>query len=234
MRILFTFLFFTILLNPVYSQPLNYQEVFGNDWKNAISFEKENRSWMKPALERYHISYPVAIAVVFPELVRYSALRDKMEITLLKALYINLGSDYANFSIGRFQMKPSFAEAILKEIPAELPGVSGLKLKTRSDFEDEISFRRTIVNNLEQTDSQVNYLIAFLKVCEMKFTYGQNDEMLRLKFLATAYNYGFDKSSSDIEKMIEKRFFNTKLIKTDNYSYADVALFWYKEYFNEH
>ena len=106
-RVLFTFLFFTVLLNPVCSQPLNYREVFGDDWKNAVSFEKENRNWMKPALEKYHISYPVAIAVVFPELVRYSALRDKMVITLLKTLYINLGSDYANFSIGRFQMKPS-------------------------------------------------------------------------------------------------------------------------------
>ena len=185
---------------------------------------------MKPSLEKYNISYPVAIAVIFPELVRYSALRDKMEITLLKALYINLGSDYANFSIGRFQMKPSFAEAILKEIPLELAGVSGLKLKTRSDFEDEISFRRTIVNNLEQTDSQVNYLIAFLKVCEMKFTCGQNDEMLRLKFLATAYNYGFDKSPDQIEKMIDKKFFNTKLFKTENYSYADVSLCWYRQY----
>ena len=189
---------------------------------------------MKPALEKYHISYPVAIAVVFPELVRYSALRDKMEITLLKTLYINLGSDYANFSIGRFQMKPSFVETILDEMPVEMIGNSDLKLKVKSDFEDLIDFRRSVVNNLEDTRSQFYYLIAFLKVCEKKFTYGQNDEILRLKFLATAYNYGLDKSSSDIENMIEKRFFNTRLFKTENYSYADVALYWYKEYVNEY
>ena len=233
-RVLFTFLFFTVLLNPVCSQPLNYREVFGEDWKNAISFEKENRIWMKPALERYHISYPVAIAVIFPELVRYSALRDKMEITLLKALYINLGSDYANFSIGRFQMKPSFAETILEEVPVEIVGKSGLKLKVKSDFGDIINFRRSVVNDLENTRSQFNYLIAFLKVCEKKFSFGQNDEIMRLRFLATAYNYGIDRSSSDIENMIDKRFFNTKLFKTDNYSYADVALFWYKENIKEY
>ena len=43
------------------------------------------------------------MSVVFPELVRYSALRDKMEITLLKALYINVGRDYANFSLAIFR-----------------------------------------------------------------------------------------------------------------------------------
>jgi transposase len=36
-------------------------------------------SWIKPALAEYGIPYHEAIAVVFPELVRYSALRDKME-----------------------------------------------------------------------------------------------------------------------------------------------------------
>ena len=30
--------------------------------------------------------------------------------------------------------------------------------------------------------------------------------------------------------MIDKKFFNTKLFKTENYSYADVSLFWYKQY----
>ena len=45
---------------------------------------------MQPVLEKNHISYPIAIAVIFPELVRYSALRDKMEITLLKTLYNSL------------------------------------------------------------------------------------------------------------------------------------------------
>ncbi len=230
MRVLFTFLFFSSLLNPVCSQPLNYREVFGDDWKNADSFEKENRNWMKPALEKHHLSYPVAIAVVFPELVRYSALRDKMEITLLKALYINLGSDYANFSIGRFQMKPSFAEAIMDEAPAEIVGDADLKLKGKSDFEDIIDFRKSVVNNLEDPRSEFNYLIAFLKLCEKKFPFRQNDEVSRLKFLATAYNYGLDKSSTDIESMIEKKFFNVKLFKTENFSYADVALFWYREY----
>ncbi len=56
------------------------------------------------------------------------------------------------------------------------------------------------------------------------------DETERLKFISTAYNYGFDKSRAEIEGMCGKKFFNTKLFKTENYSYADVSLFWYKQY----
>jgi len=195
-----------------------------------MSFEKENRNWMEPVLARYHISYPLAIAVIFPELVRYSALRDKMEITLLKALYINLGDEYADFSIGRFQMKPSFAEMILEKVPFEKAGLSGLDLKVKSDFTNIKEFRKSIVNNLEEPRSQLNYLIAFVKICEKKDGTKRKDDMQKLKFLATAYNYGIDKSAAQIDSMTDKKFFNTKLFKTENYSYADVSQFWYNEF----
>ena len=212
------------------SQPLNYQDLFGDDWKKAQAFENDNRSWMEPLLVKNHISYPLAIAIVFPELVRYSALRDKMEITLLKALYVNLGEDYANFSIGQFQMKPSFAEMIRDQTPVVLGRKSGITFKNRSDFDDIKDFRKSIVTDLEDSKSQFNYLLAFLKLCEKKYKTSRKDDLTRLKFLATAYNYGIDKSASQIESMIDKKFFNTKLFKTENYSYADVSLFWYRQY----
>ena len=34
--------------------------------------------------------------------------------------------------------------------------------------------------------------------------------------------------------MIDKKYFNTTIIKTVNYSYSDVSLFWYHEYLNKH
>jgi hypothetical protein len=220
----------SVLFSPISSQQLNYKEVFGEDWIKALTFEKENRIWMEPALERFNISYPLAIGVVFPELVRYSALRDKMEITLLKALYINLGNEYADFSIGRLQMKPTFAEMIIENSSSEKKGVSGLGLKSSSDFSDIKEFRKSIVSDLEDTRSQLNYLIAFMIICENKYNLNRIDEIHKLKFLATAYNYGVDKSAAKIDSMIDKKFFNTKLFKTENFSYADVSLFWYKEF----
>jgi hypothetical protein len=80
-QLIVCFLFLICRLNTVYSQPIDYSEVFGSDWDKAIEFEKENRNWMDSILEKNNIPYDIAIAVIFPELVRYSALRDKMEIT---------------------------------------------------------------------------------------------------------------------------------------------------------
>jgi len=124
--LLVLFILVTGLTSLSFSQSLNYPQIFGDDWKKAMLFESENRSWMEPVLAKNHISYPLAIAIIFPELVRYSALRDKMEITLLKALYINLGENYANFSIGQFQMKPSFAEMVREQAPDALGRRSGI------------------------------------------------------------------------------------------------------------
>jgi hypothetical protein len=232
-RIFIIILFFNSLQNPLFSQQLNYSEVFGDDWIKATSYEKENRNWMEPVLSRYHISYPLAIAVIFPELVRYSALRDKMEITLLKALYINLGNEYADFSIGRFQMKPSFAEIILGEVSSQNADLSGLDLKGKSDFTEIKEFRKSIVSDLEEPKTQLNYLIAFVKICEKKYSLRRKNDTQKLKILATAYNFGIDKSDDHIYSMTDKKFFNTKLYKTESYSYAAVAQFWYNEFISD-
>ena len=63
----------------------------------------------------FGIRTELAVAVVFPELVRYSALMDFMETTAVKALYQQKGVKGADFSIGRFQMKPSFVEDLERQ-----------------------------------------------------------------------------------------------------------------------
>jgi len=218
------------LLKISYSQQLDYRELFGDDWKQAEAFVEENRIWIKPILEKNEISYPLAVAVVFPELVRYSALRDKMETSMLKILYINLGEEYANFSIGRFQMKPSFAEAIREKAPEELNRLSETGLFRKDEYDDIRQYRKSIVNDLEDPEIQLYYLTAFIKICEKEYKMKRMDESERVKFLSTVYNYGLGKSTEEIEAMTGKKFYSTKLFKTNNYSYADVSLFWYKEY----
>jgi hypothetical protein len=227
-RIFLSLLFFTIPVSSIWPQTQNYLEIFGDDWNKALEFERENRSWMEPVLEKNNIPYKLAVAVIFPELVRYSALRDKMEITLLKALYINLGEDYADFSIGQFQMKPSFAEIVRKQAPQVLGRRSGIVFKKPSEYDDISNYRKSIVNDLEDPKTELNYLITFFRICEKNFKTNRKDEIQRLKFLATAYNFGIDKSASQIEAMIDRKYFNTKLFKTENYCYSDISLFWYK------
>jgi hypothetical protein len=213
----------------IYAQP-DYPEIFGNDWQKALTFLDENKAWIKPALNKNNITYSEAVSVVFPELVRYSALRDKMEITLLKTLYRNLGDDYADFSVGVFQVKPSFAERIIEESQRSR---FGKLFKTRDEFENDYLFRASIIGDLEDPEREFRYVIAFIKICDKKFRINWEDGASKVKFLATAYNTGFWKSEEEIRTMADKKFFNTKLFKTENYSYADISLFWYNQFLNK-
>jgi hypothetical protein len=211
-------------------QHFNYSELFGPDWQKAIAYLNENNSWIRESLEKYDIPYNDAVAVIFPELVRYSAISDKMEITLLKALYRNIGRGYADFSVGEFQIKPSFAERTRSAIPS-VPGKKSAELfKRRSSFRNDYEYRVAIIADLENPRAELNYIIAFYLICKKRFGIEKLDNVSRIKFLATAYNSGFWKKKEDIILMEEKKFFNTKMFRTENYSYADVALYWYNNY----
>lgn len=210
---------------------LQYEDVFGSNWVKANAFEKENREWMKKILRQNKIPYSEAIAVIFPELVRYSALRDKMEITLLKALYINLGEDYADFSIGQLQMKPSFASEIRAESAEYLKKRSGINFKSASDFDNIRNYRKSIVTELEDVKTEFSYLIAFYKICERKFRTSRMDTDDRVRFLSTAYNFGIDKDPEQINKISTGRYFHTKIFKPDDtYNYSDISLYWYNKF----
>jgi hypothetical protein len=214
-------------------QTLNYREIFGENWKKAEAFEKENRRWMKPMAEKNSVSYHLAVSVIFPELVRYSSIRDKIEITLLKALYINSGDEYADFSIGVFQVKPSFADIVAREAQVYLGRRTSPRLVYPSDYNDIKEYRKALISELENPQSELGFIIAFIKICLKKYNLSDMDEPELVRFLATAYNCGPDKSEEEIRSMMDKKFFRTGLLKSEVYSYADVSLFWYGE-FPEH
>jgi hypothetical protein len=233
MRIFSFFLLFTGISIQVHCQSFNYDEIFGDDWKKASLYVSENRKWMEPFLEKNKISYREAVAVIFPELVRYSALRDKMETAVLKALYINLGEAYANFSIGVFQIKPSFASYIREEYPLAKGNKSGLTFKKSKTYNDVRDYRREIVSDLEDPVQQLNYIVAFFTLCEKKFKVSRLNEHDRVIFLASAYNCGIDKERKIIENSVNRKFFNTKLFRTENYVYSDVSIYWYNQFKKE-
>ena len=223
----FNFIFLFAFSTLLKGQPLNYPQIFGDDWRKAEEFLNQNKGWMIPVFKKYNIGYDEAMAIIFPELVRYSALRDKIEITLLKALYINKGKDYANFSIGQFQMKPYFAEKI-RETASDLPYRKLRKLIIDSaGYNDIKSYRASIVNDLEDIKMQVRYLILFMRISQDKFNTSEMDDSSSVKFLATAYNTGFYKTEAEIRGMIDKKYFSTKLIAGEHYSYSDISVYRY-------
>lgn len=207
-----------------------YPEVFGNNWKKAALFVSENKVWMSDLLSENKVGYQLVMSMVFPELVRYSAIRDRMEITLLKALYVNYGTEYANFSIGVFQIKPSCAEEILREIPALHDKKLTAHFKAINPSISENEKRSMIVSELEDPKSQLLYVVAMVKILNKRFrNYKWDNDLDKLKFYAAAYNSGFSNSETYIRQQINTTSFHTGLIKSDNhYCYADIASYFFQ------
>lgn len=179
--------------------------------------------------DKYDIDFREAMAVVFPELLRYSALRGRMEITLLKALYINLGDEYADFSVGRFQMKPSFAEQIRGFILTPEGKRYRNLLGNNSPKKGSREYRASIISDMEDIRRQFNYLVIFIKACEKTHKQLPSEGAGRVSFIASAYNTGFRKSAEEINLMTERKFFTTHLSGPPYYSYSDISLFWYRK-----
>ena len=226
-RSIILLLLFTWLTKTVFSQVSDYKSIFNSDWEKAEAFISENESWMKSVCDKNDISFHFAAAIVFPELIRYSALRDRIEISMLKTLYINLGEEYADFSIGQFQMKPSFAEQIHEKISLLNDRKLRNMFKGKTSFRDLKEYRASVVEDLEDINSQIYYLIAFIKIFEFNYKEKWNNEAEKLKFCSTAYNCGLNKNLTYIESMSEKKFFRTGLIKSETYSYSDISLYWF-------
>lgn len=169
------------------SEPLLFfQERRSEDYEFALSVSK--KIFTKLEEEKYPYALEVS-SVVFPELLRYSEFRNELESLMNECLAF--ASEESNgFSIGLFQMKPSFAakvEALLCENPE-------LKGKYASiDFGGDLSSfdsRLKRIKRLNDFDLQLEYLKAFADF-EVKIL-GLEEEAFtqRLSFLATAYNYG--------------------------------------------
>ena len=229
-RLIFLLIFFPAYGGTSFQSPLpedDYRKIFGNDWDKAEEFVKDNEEWMKRLSKILDISYPEAVAVVFPELVRYSALRDRIEVALLQTLYINLGEEYADFSIGYLQMKPSFAVAV-HDNSHLLRGRLKNHFSKSKEKDNPREFRKTIVEDMQKPWLQFIYLAAFIKICESRFSLGDLDEEQRIRFLSTAYNYSFIKNQEQIQAMTGSRYFTTGTDNGRHFSYSDISVYWYR------
>jgi hypothetical protein len=214
---IFFSIFFVI---QVHSQQLNYKEVFGNHYQLAEDFITSN-TWIADTLKSNGIDPCTGLAIIFPELIRYSSIRDKIETAALKSLYIQYGKDYADFSIGQFQMKPSFAE----EIEKEYIKWKGLPVEG-TDTTSCVASRKERVNRLNSTEGQVMYLCMFIKLMKrnlMQISHLGKTEEIRL--MAAAYNYGFKTDIKTLKEISQKRFFYIGIIASETkFNYSDIAV----------
>ncbi|UKJ09293.1 hypothetical protein [Solitalea lacus] len=222
------FLLLTCLGQAFYSQAqtADFRKKFEDDYTRAQRFW-ENNAWIVDSLCQYKVPATFAQAIVFPELIRYSALRDQMEIGGLKILYVSFGNDYADFSIGNFQMKPSFVERLM--IDAETAKLTKVFKLLVMNGKDEECKRKEIVKNLESRQMQVLYLAAFYQLCEQKFKNKRwSSETEKLRFYATAYNCGYWHNNEYITNKQKQKHFSTSIMGRGNsYNYADISLYYY-------
>ena len=207
----------------------NFPKVFGNDWTSAINYVKEHHDEWSREFEQFDVDPRLAVAIVFPELIRYSMWQDEIERAAVNGLYVSKGTDGANFSIGRFQMKPSFAEEIEQEWNrSSLSKEYGFVFNLQQNNEA----RRSRIRRLSNMQGQCRYLAIFIRLLQQRHPQlEQLSEKEQVCFLATAYNRSFTASFQQIKKIQHERHFHTDVIKTHStclYCYADIAYVAYR------
>lgn len=199
----------------------NFRTAMGKRYNEALLYLLSNK-WMADTIAAYHIDPDFALAIVFPELVRYSWIRDQMEVIGLFSLYIQYGEEYANFSVGHFQMKPSFVKKLESDaLKIELL-TSFNREKIGEDSNGESRLAR--VKRLDSPVWQVRYLISYVKVLDKLYeTKKWNNTGEKIKFYATAYNCGYWNSEKYIQNLLKKNLFYTSVIPSNRYCYADIS-----------
>jgi len=207
----------------------DYPGIFGASYRKAGEFVARNGSATR-AFESFGIDPREAWAVVFPELVRWSALADLIQTSNLQALYVQYGAGYSDFSIGRFQMKPSFAETLEADFNKLLPPDEQRSIRGgRFETGDTVENRRARVRRLADADDQVRYLIIFFRVMDRLYArerWASAEEKVR--FTAAAYNSGYRSGAARIRREAGRNRFHLGLIPAKPfYNYSDIAAdFW--------
>jgi hypothetical protein len=206
---------------------IDYVQIFGEDYQKALNYCAKNKKEIAEKAKQYNLPSNELTAIIFPELIRYSSFQDFFETKALEIAYTNKGKEYADFSIGQFQMKPSFVEKL--EVTIETDEVLKHSFSSIINYPevDAQKKRQIRLERLKKKTWQIEYLCCFYAIVTKKFEKELEGLTLkrRIKCLATAYNYGFNKSWEDIIKWSTKACYpyGAKYPENQQYIYANVA-----------
>jgi hypothetical protein len=173
-------------------------------------------------------------SIVFPEVMRFHELKDDIETESLRTLYVQFGKEYANFSIGLFQMKPSFAEELEQKAKQLLPNELYNELQLTYKETDVLNIRLQRVQRLQDDEWQLIYLTTFISVCDKLYAAKKfNSEYGKLQWYASVYNAGFDKSDAYIiQKIKQENFYLQQGMPGKKFRYAAIATWYYNSILN--
>jgi hypothetical protein len=211
----------------------DFETIFGGRYQGALSVVRARQSSWRAGLEGLGADAQVLVPVVFPELLRRSVIREGMEDFGLATLYVSGGRDAADFSVGVFQMKPSFVET-LEESLAALPSLPDA-LRPLLDHagaptgRDRRSLR---YQRLLDEHWQLRYLAGFACIVGNRFPLESMGIEDRIRFLAAAYNHGYRHSREEIAAAGALQLFpnGARPHGRAQYRYTDVAVDFYDRY----
>jgi hypothetical protein len=216
MRLFFTLLFFLLGLNS-FSYCQSYCSDFIGNCDKAVLFYQENKTALSKIASKYGYDSKFIYSLVAPEVANFSDFEDAWQMTALEILYIDYGVSYANFSVGRFQLKPSFLESIEQEVRIndKLSYFNDLIYYKSSD-EKEIRTER--LKRMRYIEWQFKYLCLFYAIMELKYNdlkFSSTQDKLR--FYSTALNHSYKACKEETLKWqkvayFPKGFFNSKYI----------------------
>jgi hypothetical protein len=221
--------FYFFLLFPIILFSQKYEEFYSTEFDFGKVFYEKHHDDLMASANRIGESPQFLFSIVAPEVSQFNSIQNAFELNSLKILYVQGGSGYGNFSVGFFQMKPSFVETLES------------KVKIYKDIRHVFSFipdatlnekeqRKMRLYNLDSLQAQLKYLEAFCLILKKKTVDIQfSSEQDRLKYFATAYNSGFELNKNKMYSMMDKTFFPH--FGENKFNYSDVSLEFYKTLF---
>jgi hypothetical protein len=212
----------------------NYQKIFGDDYTDGLNYFTKNKLTIENQFVKYHVDKKVLIPILFPERVRFSMMRDILETSAVEVVYIEYGSDFVDFSIGDFQLKPSFASKIEMAVNDN----AGLRKKyavlVKYKKTDIKEIREERVERLKSLEFQLIYISAFYDIVIQKFNLSEKTQIEKIAFFATAYNYGFLSNMAEIEAHMDDKYFPYgSKYKGKQYAYSDVSVDFYHKHYSD-
>ncbi len=216
-----------VLLSFLLIQSSDYRSVFSDDYDNALHFMGENTDKFMEFSKSYDTDPEIIMSVLFPEAIRFSIVSNYLETKSLELAYVYAGS--TDFSIGYFQMKPSFVENIENTIIKYQPELNKYDTLLIPSYTTLPEIRKERINRLKNLDYQVLYANCLFDVIRLLYPEIFNaDKATQIKFISTAFNHGFLTGKDEITEYLDKAFFPMAgKNNTERYVYNEISLYFY-------
>ncbi|OHD54611.1 MAG: hypothetical protein A2Y33_04380 [Spirochaetes bacterium GWF1_51_8] len=232
MKIIISFIFGLLLTVKVFGVSPDYPSIFAEDFTKALNVVNEIKGQVFAQCKLMSADAELILPIVFPELLRYSLFRDSMEIVTMELFYISFGSGVNDFSVGIFQMKPSFVERMENLVSTNDAFKEFRNLLKYGNPQDLSAVRKERLSRLMKLQWQITYLLIFSKIA-LHFYPPKPDwtKEYMIRFYSCVYNTGFWRTEEFIRQTMELKIFPHGMgYIGEQYNYSDISVYFYENY----